>query len=93
MNSSYKKGRRNEYRSMRLLEAVGYLCIRSAGSHSPFDIVGVGRSNIALVQCKTDCGLTPAERETLRGISVPANVTKYVHRWNNPAKLPVVEEL
>lgn len=93
MNPSYKKGVRNEYRSMRLLESVGYFCIRSAGSHSPFDIVGISRGGIALVQCKSGAWPTPAELETIRAIPVPDHTTKFIHRWDHRATLPVVKEI
>jgi Holliday junction resolvase len=36
------KGTRNEHRSMRLLEAAGYRCTRSAASLGEWDIVGIG---------------------------------------------------
>jgi hypothetical protein len=33
---------RNEHRSIRLLEAVGYACTRGAASLGAWDIIGVG---------------------------------------------------
>lgn len=93
MNTNYKKGRRNEYRSMRLLEAAGYLCIRAAGSHSPFDVVAVGAGSILLVQCKTNEWPSPAEMETIGNIRVPAGVSKVVHRWQDRVRLPLVKEV
>ncbi len=37
-----RKGTVNEHRSMRFLEALGYCCIRSAASRTPWDIGHVG---------------------------------------------------
>ena len=92
-HGKYRKGARNEYKSIRLFEAEGYLFIRSAGSHSPFDIVAVSGDRIVLIQCKTNSWPSPAECETLRSIPVPEHTIKLVHRWNDRSSLPVVKEL
>jgi Holliday junction resolvase len=48
----YHKGRRAEYRLIRLLEDNGFFCIRSAGSFSPFDIFATDEEKIFLFQVK-----------------------------------------
>ena len=40
------KGTRNEHRSMRLLEAAGYRCTRSAASLGEWDIIGIGSRTV-----------------------------------------------
>ncbi len=35
------KGNRNEYKTMRLLEVVGYECFRMAASKGAFDVIAV----------------------------------------------------
>lgn len=52
MNSNYVKGARVERKALDQLEKDGYLVIRSAGSHSPFDIVAIGKEEIRLIQLK-----------------------------------------
>jgi Holliday junction resolvase-like predicted endonuclease len=47
------KGRRNEHRSMALLEAAGYRCTRSAGSLGEWDIIGIGPTDVVLCQVRT----------------------------------------
>jgi Holliday junction resolvase-like predicted endonuclease len=47
------KGKRNEHRSMALLEAAGYRCTQSAGSLGEWDIIGTGPTDMVLVQVKT----------------------------------------
>ena len=47
------KGTRNECRSTMLLEAAGYCCTRSAASLGEWDIVGIGTTDVVLVQVKT----------------------------------------
>jgi len=41
MNKNYKNGVAREYRIMKKLEKEGWFCIRSAGSHSPIDIIAI----------------------------------------------------
>lgn len=93
MNARYNKGRRNEYRLMRLLETAGYICLRTAGSHSPFDVVGVGPAGVILAQCKTNKWPTPAEWETLRNFPTPSPVEKLVYRFDDGRKLPVLKRV
>jgi Holliday junction resolvase len=48
-----KKGTRNEHRSIAILEAAGYKCCRSAASLGAWDIVGIGSTDVVLIQVKT----------------------------------------
>jgi Holliday junction resolvase len=59
---NYKKGRALEYECKKVLESMGYFCIRSAGSHSPADIVAAKRGQILLVQVQKQSHL-PREKE------------------------------
>jgi Archaeal holliday junction resolvase (hjc). len=43
MNKNYIKGRNKEYRIKRKLEKEGYYVIRSAGSHSYFDLIAINK--------------------------------------------------
>lgn len=45
MNTAHK-GRRAEYKSIKLLEASGYVCIRAAASKGVFDLVAVKSDDI-----------------------------------------------
>jgi Holliday junction resolvase len=47
------KGTRNEHRSIALLEATGYACCRSAASLGAWDIIGIGSTDVVVVQVKT----------------------------------------
>ena len=58
-NKNYKRGRTLEYDVKALLEQGGYTVVRSAGSHSPFDLVAVKETagqvkEIWLLQCKVE---------------------------------------
>lgn len=91
--SAKAKGTRNEHRSIRLLEAAGYQCTRAAASLGVWDIVGIGSTDIVLVQVKTRDWPGSVEMETLRLFPAPANCRKLVHRWRDRQRLPDMREL
>jgi len=73
VNKNYINGAAREYRIMKKLEKEGWFCIRSAGSHSPIDIIvikplqeaeGNNPPSILLrfIQSKKSGYLTPQER-------------------------------
>jgi Holliday junction resolvase len=51
--SNYYKGRNREYYAMRLLKKKGWICIRSAASHSPADILAAKNGVVKLIQVKS----------------------------------------
>jgi len=55
-NKNYIKGRRKEYAIVNKLKAESFIAQRSAGSHSPFDVVAIHpkRKVIMLIQSKPD---------------------------------------
>jgi hypothetical protein len=87
------KGRRQEYRTMRLLEAAGYRTTRAAASLGAFDIIGISATDVILVQVKSNRWPCAAEMETLRLFPVPANARKLVHVWRDGARQPEVREV
>lgn len=87
------KGRKREYRSMRLLESLGYRCVRSAASLGTFDLVAIGPTDILLVQTKANRWPSPEEIETMRLFRAPANARKIVHVWKDHARAPMVKEI
>jgi Holliday junction resolvase len=84
------KGSRNERRSIALLEASGYACTRAAASLGIFDIVGIGPSDIVLVQCKSNEWPRSVEMETLKNFACPPGCKKLVHRWRDRVRMPDV---
>jgi Holliday junction resolvase len=65
MNTA-KKGRKREHKSIALLEAAGYQCVRAAASLGTFDIVGISKQDIVLVQVKSNRWPSPAEVEGMK---------------------------
>jgi len=55
-NKNYLKGRKKEYKVLKECRAKGHIALRSAGSHSPIDIVDINLVEriIRFVQCKPD---------------------------------------
>lgn len=56
-NKNYLKGRRKEYKIVNRYKELGYNIVqRTAGSHSPFDIIAINlkKREIRLIQCKPD---------------------------------------
>lgn len=88
-----RKGNRNEHRSMAILEAAGYNCTRAAASLGTFDIIGIGSTDIVLVQVKTRDWPGVAEMEGIKLFPVPENARKLVHRWRHRQRVPDVKEV
>lgn len=55
-NKNYIKGRRKEYKIVNQCKEKGFIAFRSAGSHSPVDVVAInpGTKQIRLIQAKPD---------------------------------------
>ena len=88
-----RKGTHNEHRSMAILESSGYACTRAAASLGVFDIIGVGSTDVVLVQVKTRDWPSVEETETIRQFPCPPNARKLLHRWRDRQRLPDVREL
>lgn len=54
MNKNYNNGRAKEYRLINKLKKDGYdITFRSAGSHSPIDVIGINKNkSIIFIQSK-----------------------------------------
>jgi len=52
--SNYTKGRTYEYKVMKELEGQNYKCIRSSGSHTPFDVIALYSNHIRFIQVKSE---------------------------------------
>lgn len=88
-----RKGNRNEYKTIRLLEAAGYSCTRAAASLGVWDVIGVSATDIVLVQVKSNDWAGTVEMESMREFKAPANARKLVHRWRDGARQPDVREV
>lgn len=81
-NKNYVNGRRKEYQYIKLLEDNGFIAFRSAGSHSPFDVIGVHleKSIIIFIQGKNDNFSKKQEKEIIdkfRSLHMRAHMTGF----------------
>jgi len=89
----YRKGYRLERRTMELLESVGYVAFRMAGSHGLFDVIGISPAGIVLAQVKSGkASLSPADEEAIRQFRAPTNASKVLIRWRDRVRKPEVRE-
>lgn len=87
------KGSRNERKTIRMLEALGYRCMKAAASLSVFDIIGIGQADVLCIQVKSNEWPRTAEMAELAAFPVPPNVRKLVHCWKDRARAPDVREI
>jgi Holliday junction resolvase len=92
--NNYRRGRAKEYQTQRLLEASGYFTVRSAGSHSPVDILAFSSLGARLIQVKLgSANVSPHEREVLKNLPRPANCTVEIWRWKDRVREPMIERV
>jgi hypothetical protein len=48
-----RKGSKNEWRTISLLESAGYACMKAGASLGAFDVIGVGSQDFVLAQVKS----------------------------------------
>ena len=91
---SKAKGRRNEHKAMRILQAAGYHVTRAAGSLGMFDVMAINAQGVRLIQVKTNRDASPLEREAI-GLfdGLPANATKEVWIFLDYVRAPVIKTL
>jgi len=87
------KGNRNEYKTIRLLESLGYECFRMAGSLGAFDVIGVSANDVLLVQVKSNRNPSRIELDTIRELAAPDNCRKVIHVWKDRQSMPDIREI
>ena len=90
-----RKGNRLEYKTIAKLKAAGYLCIRSAASLGPFDVLAINPLGIRAIQVKANAWPGPVEWESLRNAArnLPPNAFIECWRWNDGARQPLIRGL
>ena len=91
MNARAKVAR-NERRARVLLESSGYTVVRAGASLGLFDLVGLGRMGIVLVQVKSDRGPNEAEFARLAAFNnLPCAASKQVWIFRDRCTDPDIE--
>ena len=71
-STMYRLGRAVEYRFKELMEAEGYVVMRSPASKSPVDLVAIKPGQVLFVQCKRSGSLPPKEWNALYDLAESA---------------------
>ncbi|MGB7069116.1 MAG: hypothetical protein WBD22_06445 [Pyrinomonadaceae bacterium] len=87
------KGTRNEHKTIRRLESIGYECFRMAGSLGLFDVIGVSAIDLMLVQVKSNRNPSRAELDRIRELDTPESCRKVIHVWKDRQSLPEIREV
>ena len=87
------KGKRNEYRSMRYLEGLGYYCTLSSASLGIWDIIALNKTGGQLVQVKSNRWPPKPERLEMEAFNPPPGFTKVIHRWRDYSREPDIRIL
>lgn len=86
MATNYTKGATFERKVASDLERYGYVTVRSAGSHSPADVVAMMQGAIICVQCKLNGRLDPDEWNELWEFCVSAGATPVLAAPSNTGR-------
>jgi len=81
--TNYTRGRQTEYEIRDSLRECGYEAIRTAGSHSPIDILGWNDFEILFNQIKrvkfgNKFYPSPTEINRFKNLSIPSNGSKWI---------------
>jgi|YelNatPaOPRAMG01_1025707.scaffolds.fasta_scaffold16445_2 Holliday junction resolvase len=68
MRTNYHRGVEREHYIKKKLEKQGYFVIRSAGSHSPVDLVAIKRNEVRLIQSRKGRYIRPKEKEKIKEV-------------------------
>jgi len=90
-----RKGTPLERKTILMLKAAGYTCIRSAASMGPFDIIAINPLGLRCIQVKGNSWPRPYERESLRDAArcMPPNAFVECWRWDDNARKPLIKSL
>lgn len=96
------KGRKNELRAKRILEAEGYTVEMSSPGqkfskqvdlYGLWDAIGVRRDSVRCVQVKTNRWASGKDTEAMRSWECPENFSREIWRFNDGSKIPQIRVL
>ena len=80
--TNYRRGVETERKIMAILEEAGYVAVRTAGSHGPVDVIGIGPNSIRCIQAKrTKKGTFSYEQELDQLRQLPRNPHVSYELW------------
>lgn len=84
------KGSRRERQCIKALEDVGFLCMKAGASLGAWDVIGISKSSIMLVQVKSNRWPGREEMMRLANFPAPRNALKEVWRYDDGIGAPRV---
>lgn len=79
MTTNYARGRAFEYKVRDIFIALDYLLLRSAGSHTPIDLIAInGDGGVLFIQCQTGRWFAKAKLDELRKVARRAHATAVI---------------
>ena len=88
MTKTKAKGTRVEQKVIDMFEAIGGKCVRSAGSHGPFDVIVFLKPAVFLIQVKANRKPDAAEIERMRNFPTNSLTAKAYCFWKDYDKSP-----
>lgn len=88
-----KKGTRNEHKSMQRHSNHGAYCVRAGGSLGIFDFLACYPTYCLFIQVKSNRWPGTVEMTGLRDFKTPYYGIKFIERWDDYAKEPMVREV
>lgn len=85
--TNYRRGYEIERKIMNNHRKYGDIALRSAGSHSPFDVICISPMSVSLIQVKRvkkyRHGMFNKEIKELEAIKCPLGCSKELHVWED----------
>jgi len=92
MTTQYQRGRRFEWKVKQDLEGRGYYVIRSAGSKSKVDLVGIKHEVVLCVQCKLTGAIAKRElREFTNACHTNPHIVPVVAQGTKEGRRAVIQ--
>ncbi len=92
--TNYSKGANFERRIQHYYDSLNYLTIRSAGSHSPIDLLAIPKGDdsrpFIAIQCKSYKKTRPKPDPAFIALKIPATKVWATKKFHKPIELEVV---
>jgi hypothetical protein len=85
-----RKGSRNELKTKKLLESIGYDCCKAGGSLGIWDIIASHQTHTRYIQVKSNRPPPPVEREQMEDWKPPPYSSKELWVWKDGKRWPEV---
>jgi len=84
MNKNYRRGYEIERKAVKELKELGYNAVRTAGSHSPFDVIAWNEDQVRFIQIKRSKKYKDPSKTTIKKLmqeKTPYTASKEIWVW------------